>query len=593
MALIFVGLISTSAAADIDLASFKDATSSIETTSGAASDSIRLTTKWTGDFCRFTLENRGNQPVKIKQVVLFKVPHTLAPETPFYGEGFQMLSQTGGTIGKPINLGDYTDQSHYKMPQPADAIVAYGVVTFSPAKADRVVLGFTSGKRFVGRFHVRADSIEVVLDTENLTLEPGARWDLEEFLVATGPDRAALLERLADRLVLNHPPKMPAKPVTGWCSWYCFGPRVTSEQILGNLDVIAKDLPGLRYVQVDDGYQRAMGDWLETGNAFGGGIRDVLAKIKQKGFEPAIWVAPFIAEKDSHVFQQHPDWFITDEKGKPLPSNKVTFGGWRRGPWYALDGTHPEVQKHLESVFRTMREEWGCTYFKLDANFWGAMHGGRFHDPKATRVEAYRQGMAAVIKGAGDAFILGCNHPLWPSLGLIDGRRSSGDITRKWKTFAGTARENLSRNWQNGKLWWNDPDCLVVSGRLPENEYRFHATVLYATGGLMLSGDDLTKLPADRVNILKKLLPPTGIAARFDDETLIIGRIPLDKNGTEALCVFNWGNDTFDIAASISGSCRVEDVWSGKDYGPREGSLKLERLKPHSATWLICKPIRE
>ena len=22
-----------------------------------------------------------------------------------------------------------------------------------------------------------------------------------------------------------------------------------------------------------------------------------------------------------------------------------------------------------------VRREWGCTYFKLDANFWGAMHG--------------------------------------------------------------------------------------------------------------------------------------------------------------------------------------------------------------------------
>ena len=31
-----------------------------------------------------------------------------------------------------------------------------------------------------------------------------------------------------------------------------------------------------------------------------------------------------------------------------------------------------------------MREKWGVTYFKLDANFWGAMHGGKLHNPKAT-----------------------------------------------------------------------------------------------------------------------------------------------------------------------------------------------------------------
>jgi alpha-galactosidase len=68
---------------------------------------------------------------------------------------------------------------------------------------------------------------------------------------------------------------------------------VTSKQVLENLDVIERKFPELRYVQIDDGYQPAMGDWLDTGPAFGGGIRDVLAKIRAKGFEPAIWVLPY------------------------------------------------------------------------------------------------------------------------------------------------------------------------------------------------------------------------------------------------------------------------------------------------------------
>ncbi len=50
---------------------------------------------------------------------------------------------------------------------------------------------------------------------------------------------------------------------------------------------------------------------------------------------------------------------------------------------------------------------------------------------------------------------------------------------------------------------------------LPE-EYRFHATPIMASGGLVLSGDDLSTLPADRLAMLKKLLPPTGVAAEFD-----------------------------------------------------------------------------
>jgi alpha-galactosidase len=47
---------------------------------------------------------------------------------------------------------------------------------------------------------------------------------------------------------------------------------------------------------------------------------------------------------------------------------------------------------------------------------------------------------------------------MWPSLGLVHGSRSSNDIKRSWDRVMTTARQNLSRNWQNGRLWWNDPD---------------------------------------------------------------------------------------------------------------------------------------
>jgi alpha-galactosidase len=582
-------LMAWSARADSELIqAIRRASGAVIAPDGELAPSVRLIRNWTGEVARSEVVNEGPDPARIKEVILFFLPHTLPPETPLYGEGFQMLSQTGGTLGRPINLGNYTDFKHYKMPQPADATVAYGMLTLSPPGGDRVLLGFGSCRRFAGRFHVRANSLEGVLDLEGLTLAPGERWELEELMVAEGPDRPAMLDRLADRLRQAHPPRMPAKVPTGWCSWYCFGPRVTASQVLENLGVIAQTIPGLRYIQLDDGYQSAMGDWLAVGRAFGGGVRDVLSKIRDRGFEPAIWVAPFIAERDSSVFREHPDWFIKDDVGEPLASNRVTFGGWRRGPWYALDGTHPEVQAHLESLFRTMKRDWGCTYFKLDANFWGAMHGGRLHDPKATRVEAYRRGMEAVIRGAGDAFILGCNHPIWPSTGLIDGSRSSGDIKRDWKTFAETARENLSRNWQNGRLWWNDPDCLVLTGKLPEDEYRFHATAIYASGGLLLSGDDLTKIPPDRLATLRKLLPPTGVAARFEDESLRVGRVPLP--GREMICLFNWGDEPQPLSVRLGGPRKVVDFWTGEDLGRPEGMLHFDAMPARSARLLTCTP---
>jgi alpha-galactosidase len=578
----------SSEGAGLDRKAVEGAPGAVVAADGEGADSVKVERRWSGDLCRSELVNAGERPVKIKEVVLFAIPHALPPETLLYGESFQMLSQTGGTLGRPVNIGNYTDRKHYKMPQPEDATVVHGMLTLSPPEGDRILMGFTSCRRFMGRFHVRPASVEVVLDTEGLALAPGERWELEEFRFATGPDRPELLTGLADRLRANHPPRMRERVPAGWCSWYCFGPRVTDRQILENLDVIAESIPGLKYIQVDDGYQKAMGDWLESGKAFDGGVRRVLERIGQEGFEPAIWVAPFIAERESDLFRQHPDWFIRDDSGQPLPADRVTFGGWRRGPWFALDGTHPEVQKHLESLFRTMREEWGCTYFKLDANFWGAMHGGHLRDPKATRIEAYRRGMEAILRGAGDAFILGCNHPIWPSLGLIDGSRSSGDISRKWPKFAQTARENLSRNWQNGQLWWNDPDCALLTGPLTEDEYQFHATAVFASGGLILSGDDLTKIAPDRLAMLRKLLPPTGQAARFDDETLRVGRISLF--GRELVCVFNGGDDPLTLEVRLLAPCHLRDFWTGRDLGKQKGSLKLEAMPPHSARLLMCTP---
>ena len=545
---------------------------------------VKLIRNWKGPLCQSRLINRGPNPIKLKEVVLFDLQLDLPAATRLYGEGFQMLTQTGGTLGEPADLGNYTDAKHYKIPAPEGSRALYGMMMLSPPDAPNHMLAFTSCRRFIGKFYLKSGGVQVVVDTEARELAPGESWELEEFTYQTG-DREQLLDMLAQRLVRNHPPLRFAKPPTGWCSWYCFGPRVTAQQVLDNLDFIARNAPGLKYIQIDDGYQPAMGDWLETGAAFGGNVQGVLKEIKKRGFEPAIWMAPFIAEEKSHVFEQHPEWFVMDEGGKPLRSDTVTFGGWRRGPWYVLDGTHPQVQNHFIDVLSTMRREWGVTYFKLDANFWGAIHGGRFHDMRATRIEAYRRGMQAVLRGAGDGFVLGCNHPMWPSLGLIHGSRSSIDIKRSWERFETTARQNLSRNWQNGRLWWNDPDAIVLTGDLSDEEFRFHATSVFATGGMLLSGDDLTKISSGRLEMLRKLQPPTGTAARFDDDSFRVGRVNLGKR--EIVCVFNFDDVPQTISFTLRRGTSVVDFWTGEMLKVDGNKFELKDMPRHSASAFI------
>jgi alpha-galactosidase len=548
---------------------------------------VDVTRRWTGPRCRSAVTNRRNQPIRIKEIVLFEIETTMPPATRLYGEGFQMLTQTGGTLGAPVDYGQYTDAKHYQLREPADARTFYGLLTLAPPGEDVRVLAFTSCRRFSGAFRVHGSALQVVVDTEELWLGPGETWALEELTFREGASREAMLGDVAAGLAANHRPLRVAAPPTGWCSWYCFGPRVTAQQVLDNLDAIEQKIPGLTYVQIDDGYQPAMGDWLETGGAFGGNVQRVLAEIRRRGFRPAIWVAPFIAEETSHVFQDHRDWFVKDAGGSPLRSDRVTFGGWRRGPWYALDGTHPEVQQHFERLFRTMRTGWGCSYFKLDANFWGAIHGGRFHDPRATRVEAYRRGMQAILRGAGDSFVLGCNHPIWPSIGVVHGSRSSNDIRRAWDRVSSTARQNLSRNWQNGRLWWNDPDAIVLTGDLPDEEFQFHATAIYASGGMVLSGDDLTAIPPARLAMLQKLLPPTGVAARFEDDALEVGVVTLPA--ARMVCVFNWSERPKTFTVPLAAPARLRDFWSGEPLGRHDGSVTVKDVPPHGARLLVCE----
>src|SRR5256885_9783010 len=88
---------------------------------GADVSQIKLERRWSGAVCQSRLTNNGRGPVKIKEVVLFDLQLSLPASTRVYGEGFQMLSQTSGTLGQPTDLGNYTDAKHYKLPAPPNA----------------------------------------------------------------------------------------------------------------------------------------------------------------------------------------------------------------------------------------------------------------------------------------------------------------------------------------------------------------------------------------------------------------------------------------------------------------------------------------
>ena len=101
-------------------------------------------------------------------------------------------------------------------------------------------------------------------------------------------------------------PKKELPKIFGYTSWYNHYQNI-------NEDILSKDLEALddRFdlFQIDDGYQTFVGDWLDIDkNKFPNGLEPIVQQIHQKGLKAGIWLAPFVVEKNSYVFNNHQDW---------------------------------------------------------------------------------------------------------------------------------------------------------------------------------------------------------------------------------------------------------------------------------------------
>ncbi|WP_354624893.1 alpha-galactosidase [Psychromonas sp. MME2] len=507
------------------------------------------------------------------------------------GDGLQMLCQTIGTLNHPIDLGRCPDNNeNYRVYANHLAKRYYSYLIIADGK-QFTLFGFTSCHCFSGYFEFTNNSVKAFIDGESVHLLQQAQENnraLESITVLQGGDINQLYHDFTQLINVNHPPRAGVNQPSpiGWCSWYAYYASVSEENILQNVTAMSGPLDELQWVLLDDGYQAYMGDWLTPSAHFSGGVKEVIAKIKAKGKTPAIWLAPFIAQPESTLFKEHPEWFVRHENGDLLKAEDVTYGGWRCTPWYILDCSQSEVCAHLTHVVRTMREEWGVELFKLDANYWGILKGRRF-DTAMTGVQAYRLGMQAIAKGAGDAWLLGCNAAMWPSLGLVDAMRVSDDVERQGYRFEQIAKQTFLRSWQHKGLWHIDPDCatlISIEGQetCAEN-YHFHRDVLLASGGLLLSGDPLYKLNDFAEQSLSVLIARQAITQGttvFDDLSLTHGKLDLGPLGKLHL-LFNYqSDDSKKFILEEQGNGEWVDFWTQQKLS--SGASKSCEIELHA-----------
>ncbi|MGC9670408.1 glycoside hydrolase family 36 protein [Planosporangium sp. 12N6] len=305
----------------------------------------------------------------------------------------------------------------------------------------------------------------------------------------------------------------PPRPApTVWCSWYHYFTEVTEADVDENLGaLVAHDLP-VDVVQVDDGWQSEIGDWLTLSGRFAS-LSGLVGRVRDAGRRTGIWVAPFLVSQRSETAREHPDWLLRDAAGDPVDAGF----NWD-APLYALDATHPGVRGYLTEAFTRLRG-YGIDYFKIDFIYAGALDGVR-HDGSAP-LEAYRSGVRLIREAIGaESYLLGCGAPILPSVGLVDAMRVSADVAPTYEPADGDASQpsqygatisTVGRAWQHGRFWVNDPDCVVAR---PQIERRAEwAEVVARYGGLRASSDRIAALDDWGLETTRRLLtevpPPT------------------------------------------------------------------------------------
>ncbi|HZR82224.1 MAG TPA: glycoside hydrolase family 36 protein [Candidatus Binatia bacterium] len=505
----------------------------------------------------------------------------------------------------------------------------FTALTVEGAPTDRsaLALGFLrSGSQF-GSFELatrpgEGPRLVARLPFDGVALAAGETRVGEPLLVQWGPPNAvpALLDAWAAGLGREMGARIPHAPTTGWCSWYEYFTRVDEAAIERNLEAGARlraRLP-LDLFQIDDGYQAAIGDWLETNAKFPRGLAPIAREIAAAGFAPGVWVAPFLARPESKLAREHPGWLVRDPTGRRRRGTYNPAWGRLDSAW-AIDPTHPGAAEWLADTCRTLVGDFGFRFLKLDFLFAAALPGRR-RDPRATGAEALRRGLEIIRSAVGDdVHLLACGCPLGPAVGLVDSMRIGADVAPFWRdplsrwlgldyelpATRNAVRNAIARAFLHGRLWRNDPDCLLVRDqrtRLTPDEVQSLASVIAVSGGTLLVSDDLADLSADRLAIAERALairddvadePPVCLdLLRSGFPSLLAARA---RGGGAYLFALNASEeparielrlaDFPDVARMLAGAApgAARDVWTGETLPVHEGRLDAGRLPAHAA----------
>lgn len=336
--------------------------------------------------------------------------------------------------------------------------------------------------------------------------------------------------------------------MSGYTSWYNYFQDINEEIILRDLNGLDPAKEDVSIFQIDDGYETFVGDWIDPNpSRFPHGMKYIADKIHEKGYKAGIWLAPFSCQKVSRIANEHPDWLVKDENGKPL-QGVLAWGGA-----YILDIYNKNVREYLRKVFDTVLNEWQFDMVKLDFLYSQCLYprNGK------CRGEIMREAMEFLRELVGDKLLLGCGVPMSACLGLVDACRISCDVDLTYKgkiyNFIHVSNEILSaqhainnsifRRHLNGRAFMNDPDVFFLRNnnlKFTEEQKLLLAKINNLFGNVLFVSDNAGDYDNNQMELLRKFFKKTDekvISAEYTDKDNIT--IVSELDGKKKVFSFN------------------------------------------------------